>query len=426
MLGVGCRRYVCCQVVCLVYVVLIPSHTQPSSSYMKQSTVQPTPLSLFFSPLKSTTGAGKTSILRRYFLRSFEEHSRVATLGSDFYIGRVSVPNTDNNDDSNHNNNNSTMVNLQMWDTPGRERFYHHPKRKRRYTASLSDRFFRQADAVMLVYDMTSSTSFTQLLRYVYICVCVSPCASGECENKELVLGFHEICTHSAMYDIIRPLILPLLLVVVVWYACGIQNINNNNHNIIRWYADVLEIRKQNWFPVLIVGNKRDLFVANLQRATTLVHHSRRVPQRNVMGLKSFCGQDFRYEYKVDPGNHAFRSNHNHNHNNTTPTTTTTSTHTDTTARSTTENSFFLANRENWTTDNSYLDSLLNSEDASHPSVGASVICGTVLCKLVVGQILTLRIVLFLCVSLWLNAAVWTQQIWYCFGACAMAFNIWK
>ena len=217
-------------------------------------------------------------------------------------------------------------------------------------------------------------------------------------ENKDLVLDLHDICTHSAMYDIIRPLILPLLFVVVVSYACGIHNNNNNS-----WYADVLEIRKQNWFPVLIVGNKRDLFVANLQRATTLVHHSRRVPQRNVMGLKSFCGQDFRYEYKVDPGNHhAFRSNHhNHNHHSstssTTPTTTTTSTHSDTTARSTTENSFFLANRENWTTDNSYLDSLLNSEDASDPSVGALRRMWNCFMRIGRWAILTLRIVLFLC-----------------------------
>lgn len=105
-------------------------------------------------------GAGKTSILRRYFLKTFEEHSRVATLGADFYIGPVSLPNPSNSDEP----EDEIIVNVQMWDTPGRERFYLN-KRKRRYTASLSDSFFRQADAVMLVYDMTSSTSFTQLLR---------------------------------------------------------------------------------------------------------------------------------------------------------------------------------------------------------------------------------------------------------------------
>ncbi|KAL7561218.1 hypothetical protein ACA910_004140 [Epithemia clementina (nom. ined.)] len=230
-------------------------------------------------------GAGKTSILRRYFYKTFEKDTRVATLGSDFYIGRVSLPNPTN--DGEPGSMTDMTVNLQMWDTPGRERFYLN-KRKRRYTASLSDTFFRHADAVMLVYDMTSSTSFTQLLR---------------------------------------------------------------------WYADVLEIRKKNCFPVLIVGNKRDLFVANQQRATTLVH-PRRVAQRNVMGLgRDFRGRDFRYEYRVSTPIQSSKTKHRLSKQDVLA------------AHGTTEHSFFLANRENWTTDNSYLDSLLNSEDASHPSV---------------------------------------------------------
>lgn len=179
----------------------------------------------------------------------------------------------------------------QMWDTPGRERFYL-KRNKRRFTVSLSDDFFQHADCIMLVYDMCSSTSFTQLLR---------------------------------------------------------------------WYADLLEIPHR--LPILIVGNKLDLYQAEQDRATVVVH-PRRVPQRNIMKLgRNFTGHDFRYEYQVDKNSATsdgvaakkskMSSSSSRNHHSSNP--------------HHPENIFFLANRENWTTDNSYLDSLLNSEDASSP-----------------------------------------------------------
>ena len=209
-------------------------------------------------------GAGKTSILRRYFHHSFAEGQRNPTLGSDFYTGRVTHPSGED-----------IVINLQMWDTPGRERYYL-KRQRQRAGASLKESFFRQADAIMLVYDMTSSTSFTQLLR---------------------------------------------------------------------WYADLMELQKHRPLPILIVGNKLDLFEADLQRATTVVH-PRRVAQRDVLGLSgAFRGNDFRYEYRVSPVKSTQSSPNNRRM----------------------EISSYLANRENWTTDGSYLESLLNSEDASHP-----------------------------------------------------------
>ena len=215
--------------------------------------------------------AGKTSILRRYFYNTFHQGERVPTVGSDWYTGRVPLKGEDDFD---------VTVNLQMWDTPGRERFYAE-KQRRQYAASLSDSFFDNADAIMLVYDMTSSTSFTQLLK---------------------------------------------------------------------WYADLMELYKNKPLPILIVANKLDIFTSNQQRASTMVH-PRKVEQRDVLGLQGgFRGKDFRYEYRVSP------------------------VETNTPVKKLRKKDRrmeiewgFLANRENWTTDGSYLDSLLNSEDGSSP-----------------------------------------------------------
>lgn len=93
-------------------------------------------------------GAGKTSILRRYFHQRFDLE-RSPTVGADFYTRQV------------HPN-----VTLQCWDTPGRERM--DPRKPTAATSAATFRldFFRQADAILLVYDVTSSTSFKQLLKW--------------------------------------------------------------------------------------------------------------------------------------------------------------------------------------------------------------------------------------------------------------------
>jgi GTPase SAR1 family protein len=58
-------------------------------------------------------------------------------------------------------------VSLQMWDTPGRERIaFKRRRQSHTYASAFNHDFFSQADAIMLVYDMTSSTSFTQLMKW--------------------------------------------------------------------------------------------------------------------------------------------------------------------------------------------------------------------------------------------------------------------
>jgi len=92
--------------------------------------------------------AGKTSLLRRFFHNTFE-NSRVPTLGSDFYSSKVDEA--------------DVSLFVHVWDTPGRERIAPNNKAS---TTSLGAGFFENADAILLVYDMTSSTSFTQLLKW--------------------------------------------------------------------------------------------------------------------------------------------------------------------------------------------------------------------------------------------------------------------
>jgi small GTP-binding protein len=254
-----------------------------------QQQQQQPPIKLQFLVL-GAAGAGKTSILRRYFYKTFQAGSRLPTLGSDFYAGRVSYPGpTPTPDDGNSEESQPPQqcqheqgveIRLQMWDTPGRERFA--SKRRRQYETTLSDSFFRQADAIMLVYDMTNSTSFTQLLK---------------------------------------------------------------------WYADLMELKKRHKesrgrvLPVMIVANKLDIYQSDQERRRK-PDHPQHTEQRDVLGLPGdFRGKDFRYEYRVSPVVNAqiatklSRSGSGDNHRRM-------------------EISSFLANRDNWTTDGSYLDSV--------------------------------------------------------------------
>lgn len=200
--------------------------------------------------------AGKTSILRRYFNGHFDSQ-RVPTLGSDFYTRRIPIPiptldgNNDNDNDDEKKMDSSPPTNnnvsMQVWDTPGRERFAanRNKNRKFKYTAAFSDSFFQNADAALLVYDITSSTSFTQLLNW-----------------------------HYDLQERIRRL-----------QASG--------------------KRSRRPFPVLIVANKMDILQ---ERADIFVdhhhhHYLQQVDQRDVMGLATtqFRGKDSRYEYRASP-----------------------------------------------------------------------------------------------------------------------------
>jgi GTPase SAR1 family protein len=129
-------------------------------------------------------------------------------------------------------------VSIQIWDTPGRERYVNNDNNKARHIASFSDSFFKNVDAAILVYDVSSSTSFTHVLKW-----------------------------HSELMERIRRM-----------EASG---------------------ERSKPLPIVIVGNKIDIFQ---ERDTQKELRKREVvKQRDVLGVagKKFRGQDYRYEYSA-------------------------------------------------------------------------------------------------------------------------------
>jgi small GTP-binding protein len=283
-------------------------------------------------------GAGKTSLLRRYFYKQFE-YERIPTSGADFYVGRVPISTetykaisastgtpaaksqyfphtrgTPNNDEKSNMRgmDTATYIGLQMWDTPGKENFALQQRRQQqhvKYTTSLSDSFVQHADAIMLVYDMTSSTSFTRLLK---------------------------------------------------------------------WYGDLIELftKTKKTIPILIVANKLDLYSQGMECKGRIDSQQGRplVAQRNVMGLHGieYYGKNFQYEYQIVPATDKdAASAASISSCNEVCTTNDSSLGDPKYSRKGTkrrmEISTYLVNRDNWTTDGSYLESLLQSEDGSHP-----------------------------------------------------------
>ena len=298
--------------------------------------------------------AGKTSILRRYFHGTFygERDGRHPTIGSDVYSTLISstslsllLSSTTNNNDKNekkdnnkdvnsttthnvhenenadessdfasvsssstaiqsnyNNNNNNNNINkfkkpisIQIWDTPGRERFVN-PDEKTRYTASFSDNFLKNLDAVVLVYDVSSSTSFTHVLNWYY----------------ELI---ERIKRMKINHDRIRDL------------------------------------------PIVIVGNKIDIFEE--RDAQKELRQIEVVQQRDVLGLTgNWTGRDYRYEYSASPPSTSSTMS---------STTSKSSSHELLTYYLGTNTNYLEAILNNEVDGGSYLDSLVSSEDKSHP-----------------------------------------------------------
>ena len=225
--------------------------------------------------------------------------------GLDSFATKTSQPQPDQEMEINETEWDETLttqqhINLQMWDTAGRERFV--SGNAGTMSSTLGDTFFEHADCAILVYDATSSRSFTKLLR---------------------------------------------------WYA---------------ELTDRMKDREQNGdgngkFPVIVVANKLDIIRSDEDEKNVPMRR-RKVPQRDIMKLTNgFKGKDHRYEYTVssspktrsraDTGDLLLdgrnrRHAHNQHH------------------RKQRSLSYGLTDA-NWTTDNSYLNNIIKSEDGSFP-----------------------------------------------------------
>ncbi|XP_072282606.1 EF-hand calcium-binding domain-containing protein 4B-like [Pyxicephalus adspersus] len=87
------------------------------------------------------TSVGKTSFLQRVYEGSFRK-DLPATVGIDYQIKTLTV-------------DNKRYV-LQLWDTAGQERFH-----------SITEQFFRKADGMVIMYDITSKKTFTDVCYWL-------------------------------------------------------------------------------------------------------------------------------------------------------------------------------------------------------------------------------------------------------------------
>ncbi|CAH0404348.1 unnamed protein product [Chilo suppressalis] len=86
-------------------------------------------------------GVGKTSLVVRYIGKMFSKHIS-PTIGASFFTCNISVG--------------DTRVKLQVWDTAGQERF-----------RSMAPMYYRNANAALLVFDITSVASFNAIKGWV-------------------------------------------------------------------------------------------------------------------------------------------------------------------------------------------------------------------------------------------------------------------
>uniref|UniRef100_A0A673GJK9 EF-hand calcium-binding domain-containing protein 4B-like n=1 Tax=Sinocyclocheilus rhinocerous TaxID=307959 RepID=A0A673GJK9_9TELE len=124
-----------------------PTPTSPRGQPVGKETVQSEegassgPDRLFKIVLVGNSSVGKTSLLRR-FCDNFFHSGTCATVGIDYSVKTLTVDNS--------------QVALQMWDTAGQERY-----------RSITKQFFRKADGVVVVYDITNEQTFTAVRQWL-------------------------------------------------------------------------------------------------------------------------------------------------------------------------------------------------------------------------------------------------------------------
>ncbi len=88
------------------------------------------------------SACGKTSLSIRYTQDEYDDNG-VSTIGIDFRLKTIEEAN-------------GRMTKVQIWDTSGQERFH-----------SITYNYFRQANGVAIVYDVTNQNSFDDVKRWI-------------------------------------------------------------------------------------------------------------------------------------------------------------------------------------------------------------------------------------------------------------------
>jgi len=87
------------------------------------------------------SGVGKTSFIRRFMYNTFYHHY-CSTIGADFMVKNIRIGERE--------------FSIQIWDTSGQERFQ-----------SISNCYYRGADGILVVYDITNPRSFESLPNWL-------------------------------------------------------------------------------------------------------------------------------------------------------------------------------------------------------------------------------------------------------------------
>uniref|UniRef100_A0A8D0LBC9 Calcium release activated channel regulator 2A n=1 Tax=Sphenodon punctatus TaxID=8508 RepID=A0A8D0LBC9_SPHPU len=110
-------------------------------SKVKSRNMHSTPDRLFKIVFVGNSSVGKTSFLKRFCEERFTPGT-AATVGIDYSVKTVTVENS--------------QVALQLWDTAGQERY-----------RSITKQFFRKADGVIVMYDITAKDTFTAVKQWL-------------------------------------------------------------------------------------------------------------------------------------------------------------------------------------------------------------------------------------------------------------------
>ncbi|XP_055465445.1 EF-hand calcium-binding domain-containing protein 4B isoform X2 [Psammomys obesus] len=110
-------------------------------AFYKEESILSTPDRLFKIVFVGDSAVGKTSFLRRICEARFSS-GMAATVGIDYRVKTVTVDNA--------------QVALQLWDTAGQERY-----------RCVAQQFFRKADGVVVMYDLTAKQSFLSIRRWL-------------------------------------------------------------------------------------------------------------------------------------------------------------------------------------------------------------------------------------------------------------------
>ncbi|CUM68170.1 uncharacterized protein PRCAT00005888001 [Priceomyces carsonii] len=93
--------------------------------------------------LLGESAVGKSSIVHRFVKNTFDD-MRESTIGAAFLTQSITIPET------------NTTVKFEIWDTAGQERY-----------KSLAPMYYRNANAALCVYDITSSASFVRAQEWI-------------------------------------------------------------------------------------------------------------------------------------------------------------------------------------------------------------------------------------------------------------------